>query len=196
MRSKPKVFGIGFHKTGTTSVAEALRTLGYSVTGPNGVDDVDIAAMVRDMAWRLVEQYDAFQDNPWPLLYRELDERYPGSKFILTPRPSEDWIRSVVRHLGGTATPMREWIYGEGDPTGNEALYVSRYERHNREVLEYFKGRTTDLLVLRLTEGEGWDKLCPFLGHQVPQVVFPFTNRASDRERPSFAGRLLRRLLG
>jgi UDP-N-acetylmuramate-alanine ligase len=38
-----KVFCIGFHKTGTTSLAVALKTLGYRVTGPNGVHDPDIA---------------------------------------------------------------------------------------------------------------------------------------------------------
>jgi len=90
---------------------------------------------------------------------------------------------------------MREWIYGEGDPTGNETLYVSRYERHNREVLEYFKGRTTDLLVLRLTEGDGWAKLCPFLEQEVPHVPFPVRNKASDREHRPFAARLFKRFL-
>jgi hypothetical protein len=32
---KTKVFGIGFHKTATTSLAKALSYLGYRVTGPN-----------------------------------------------------------------------------------------------------------------------------------------------------------------
>ena len=31
---KTKVFGIGFHKTATTSLAKALSYLGYRVTGP------------------------------------------------------------------------------------------------------------------------------------------------------------------
>ena len=60
----PKVFCIGFHKTGTTSLAVALRQLGYRVTGHNGVSDADIAEKVYEMAYGLVEQYDAFQDNP------------------------------------------------------------------------------------------------------------------------------------
>src|SRR5215472_9937783 len=36
---KTKVFGIGFHKTATTSLAKALSYLGYRVTGPNWVDN-------------------------------------------------------------------------------------------------------------------------------------------------------------
>lgn len=106
-----KVFCIGFHKTGTTSLGLALRELGYSVTGPNGIRDPNISQNVYDMAFRIVEQYDAFQDNPWPILYRELDDRYPKSKFILTLRSSESWIRSQVRHFGTQRTPMRAWIW-------------------------------------------------------------------------------------
>jgi hypothetical protein len=178
-----KVFGIGFHKTGTTSLEQALTALGYRVTGPDGVDDPHIAKNVHRMVDRLIQRYDAFQDNPWPVLYRYLDERCPGSKFILTLRPTAKWIASVVRHFGTDTTPMREWIYGVGSPRGNEDRYVRRYERHNEEVLAYFAGRPDDLLVLHLTEGEGWEKLCPFLGKPVPCHPFPHANEAGVRER-------------
>ena len=177
----PKVFGIGFHKTGTKSLALALRRLGYRVTGSNDVYNPNIARDVQALVRRLVTEYDAFQDNPWPILYRELDRDYPGSKFILTLRPTEKWIGSVARHFGAESTPMRKWIYGVGAPKGNEEIYVERYERHNREVREYFRERPGDLLVLRITEGEGWEKLCPFLGKPVPNMEFPHENRAADR---------------
>src|SRR5210317_30486 len=159
---KPKVFSIGFHKTGTTSLEIALRKLGYRVRGCFGTKDPDIADKVFDMAFAMVADYDAFEDNPWPVLYRELDERFPGSKFILTRRPADAWIRSQVKDFATTETPMRGWIYGEnaGCPEGNEDVYVARYERHNREVLEYFKDRPDDLLVFDLPAGDGWDKLC------------------------------------
>jgi hypothetical protein len=176
---KSKVFCIGFHKTGTTSLAVALRLLGYRVTGPNGTKDPDIAEKVYDMAYSLVEQYDAFQDNPWPVLYKELDKKYPGSKFILTRRSAESWIRSQVKDFGLSETPMRHWIYGVGCPEGNEDIFVARYERHNREVLEYFRDRPEDLLVFDLPTGAGWENLCPFLGEEVPATPFPHANKAS-----------------
>jgi hypothetical protein len=195
-----KVFGIGFQKTGTSSLAGALAMLGYRVTGPNGVNDRRIAEKVRKMAFRLTEKYDAFQDNPWPVLYRELDQWWPGSKFILTVRPTAAWIRSTVRHFGTATTPMREWIYGVGCPQGHEDVYVARYERHNAEVLEYFRSRPDDLLVLRITEGDGWDKLCPFLHKAIPATAFPHANKAEVREsslgaRLASAGQRLVRLL-
>lgn len=180
--SVPKVFCLGFHKTGTTSVREAMTMLGYSVAGPNGLKDPDIARNVHRLAFRLAERYDAFQDSPWPLLYREMDERYPGSKFVLMLRPSDEWIESQVRHFGERTSPMREWVYGVGCPKGNEAIYVARYEQHNREVLEYFSRRPADLLVLTLSNGDGWEKLCAFLGKEIPNAPFPQSNRAADRE--------------
>jgi hypothetical protein len=131
----------------------------------------------------LVEKHDAFQDNPWPILYREIDQKYPGSKFILTLRPTDDWIRSVVSHFGSQVTPMRKWIYGVGSPKGSEQIYIDRYEKHNEGVLRYFSDRPKDLLVLRITEGDGWERLCPFLGvKEVPSIAFPRANTAEDRE--------------
>lgn len=176
-----KVFCIGFHKTGTTSLGIALKMLGYSVTGPNGVNDPNISANVYDMAFRLVEQFDAFQDNPWPILYKELDSRYPGSKFILTVRPANEWIASQVSHFGTRETPMRAWIYGKGCPKGNERLYVERFERHTREVTSHFSHRPHDLLVMDLAAGDGWDELCTFLGTAVPTVSFPHANTSRSR---------------
>ena len=181
MSTRPKVFGIGFQKTGTSSLAAALRTLGYDVTGTISPGRPDIAARALDLAREVSQQHDAFQDNPWPILFREMDELHPGSRFILTLRDTDDWFESVHAHFAGRSTPMREWIYGVGDPDGNREAFVERYERHNREVREYFADRPDDLLVLRITDGEGWEPLCAFLGHQVPEGDFPHRNPADRR---------------
>ena len=99
-----KIFCIGFHKTGTTSLETALTMLGYRVTGCNGINDPDIEKNVLKMAFELVGQYDAFQDNPWPIIFKELDEKFPGSKFILTLRDSKSWRHSQVKHFGQKET--------------------------------------------------------------------------------------------
>jgi hypothetical protein len=189
----PKVFCIGFHKTGTKSLAAALEQFGYRVTGPDGVRDPDIAKNVHDMAHKLVAEYDAFQDNPWPVLFREMDQRYPGSKFILTMRSPEAWIASMVGHFGSKVTPMRTWIYGVGCPEGNEALYLDRYNAHNRDVLAHFAGRPDDFLVMDLARGDGWEKLSPFLGKPVPDTPFPHANKAKEPARGSLLSRLFGR---
>ena len=176
-----KIFCIGFHKTGTTSLEVALRKLGYRVKGSFGAKDPDIASKVHALAYAMVDEFDAFEDSPWPILYRELDQRFPGSKFILTRRPTANWIQSMVKDFATTESPMRRWIYGDnaGCPAGHEEIYVERYERHNREVVEYFSARPDDLLIINLPNNDGWSRLCPFLGHPIPDEPFPHANKAS-----------------
>lgn len=183
MMNEKKVFGIGFHKTGTTSLAEALKVLGYSVTGPNGVDDPDIEYNLMPMAMKLAQEYDAFQDNPWPIVFKEMDEAFPRSKFILTIREEDQWIKSVCKHFGRDSTPMRKYIYGQGHPQGNENLYLKRYRKHNEDVAKYFAGRQDDLLIMDITKGDGWEKLCEFLGKEAPSIPFPHENQARNRNQ-------------
>lgn len=180
-----KVFCIGFHKTGTSSLGRALRLLGYNVRRSELSDfkTPRAAQEILDFAFAQAEQYEAFRDNPWPIVYREMDRKFFDSKFILTVRPAANWINSVVRHFGAETTPMREWIYGAGCPQGNEEIYLARYERHNREVIDYFRERPNDLLIMDLTENEGWEKLCRFLGKEIPGAPFPHVHKAESRER-------------
>lgn len=178
-----KVFCIGFHKTGTSSLGAALSLLGYRVGGPFGVRDPNIAEHALGEAVARLARFDAVQDNPWSVLFAELDRRFPGSRFVLTVRPEEEWLASVVDHFGGTSTPMREWIYGFGDPVGHEAAYRERYRRHNHEVGAHFAERPEDLLVMHLESGDGWDQLCPFLDREPPERAFPHANRGSATRR-------------
>ena len=174
---KAKVFCVGFHKTGTKSLARALAILGYRVTGPNGARDPRIAERALPMALEIAACFDAFNDNPWPVLFREMDAAFPGSRFILTRRSADGWIASVVRHFGDERTPMREWIYGPGRaaPRGNERAYLDRYRRHNADVRTYFSGRKR-FLCMDITAGDGWDALCNFLQVPVPDQPFPHMN--------------------
>jgi hypothetical protein len=175
---KTKVFGIGFHKTGTTSLARALRLLGYRVTGPNGVGDPDIRTKLFPMVEVLSRQFDAFQDNPWPLVYQHMDQMHPQSKFILTIRDPDQWAASQAKYFGRQSTPMRQMIYGVGFPEGNEEIYKSRMKQHNEEVIEYFKNRPNDLLVIDLTAQNEWEPICRFLDEPIPRAPFPHANQA------------------
>ncbi len=183
MMTPPKVFGVGFMKTGTTSLGRALEVLGYRVKGPFGLTDPTIAETGLETALQLATEYDAVQDNPWCILYRELDQHFPGSKFILTLRPVDQWLESVTRHFGYRTSPLRAWVFGEGRPKGNEALYARRYADHTAAVRHYFQDRPEDLLILRLTEGDGWAQLCPFLNVPIPPVDFPWANDTTTRRR-------------
>lgn len=181
--SSPKVFSIGFHKTGTSSLSVALKHLGFrvkekTISNPN----LDKESLF-EMATEGSEAYDAFRGDYWSLIFREVDHQFPGSKFILTMRPADTWIASVVDHFDTYDTEVRQLLYGAPSPRGHEDVYIKRYEQHNQEVLDYFRDRPDDLLVMRITEGDGWDKLCPFLGREVPSSEFPFTNKGKSREK-------------
>jgi len=183
-----KVFVIGFQKTGTTSMGAALEKLGYQLGGgfrvnhPRGVPiplpitQDKLANAARSFALRA----DAFEDNPWPIVFKEMDQAFPGSKFILTRRDPGSWIDSMKRHFGEHGNPMRTFIYGNGSPVGNETQYVCRYQRHIDEVMAHFVDRPDDLMILNLETVE-WADLCAFLDKAVPEEPFPHRNKAEDR---------------
>lgn len=169
MTGKRKVFGIGFQKTGTTSLHVILDKLGYHIASyhefrhlakQEGLTMDDIRAH----ALKIAPEYDAGKDTPWPLLYKEMDAAFPGSKFIHVTRDPEAWIRSAVTDFEKFDNWIHHAIYGTHHPTGNEDIWLERYNRHNAEVADYFKDRPDDCLFLRLEDGITYEKVCDFLG--------------------------------
>jgi len=182
-----RLFGIGMHKTATTSLHAALQLLlGYdSAHWGNAHWAKSIwTEMKADGRSITAEKHYALCDLPITLLYRELDRAYPGSKFILTVRDESAWIESVRNHWDRNANPFREaWdtdpfshkihqaLYGRR--TFDEFAFRERYRRHNAEVIKYFRDRPDDLLVMDMDAGAGWSELCSFIGRPVPPCEYP-----------------------
>jgi hypothetical protein len=169
---RPKVFGIGFQKTGTSSLGGMLTHLGYKVAGY--ADFRDFAdregltwSEIEERALTVAKSADAAKDTPWPLLYEHLDSAFPGSKFIHVVRDTESWIKSAVADFGDTPNAIHELIYGVPTPKGHEETWVAKYEQHNRDAAAYFAGRHDDYIRIRLEDGLSYADLCPFLGHPV-----------------------------
>jgi len=180
-KSEPKIFGIGLSKTGTTSLANALQILGYRVRDNMGVvryAKEDLSSI--DMS--IVESFDALTDTPIPSFYRELDARFPGSKFILTVRDAQGWLKSCkkqfTQRFADVQTDAHKRLFVDlyGTDAFEERGFARGYERFVSGVREYFKDRPGDLLVIDVTAGEGWYKLCAFLGKPVPEIPFPKAN--------------------
>ena len=178
-RQGGKTLVIGLGKTGTSTLGVMLKTLGYDVCGPNkpilrAVRAGDLSAF--DPA---LDAHDAFEDWPWPLAYRHAVERFGKSaKFILTVRASaENRRRSLEDHAYGV-DPLRSMrlAIGRYRPFGHEAEMIRIYEDHNREVRAFFADRADQLLEFCLEAGDGWDKLCLFLGRPRPDVPVPHAN--------------------
>lgn len=188
-----RIFGIGMHKTATTSLSRALKILGFD------------SAHWKDAHWAKaiwkqmnengksikLEHHYALSDLPIPLLYEKIDRAYPGSKFILTVRDEQRWLRSVQNHWDAEKNPFRyQWdddpfthrihqmLYGRRD--FDAEIFLERYRRHNAEVREYFKNRPDDLLVMDMDRGAGWRELCEFVERPEPGVAYPFAFKTEE----------------
>ena len=179
-----RVFGIGLHKTATTSLHRAFQMLGFDSlhwgTGEAPAIWEEVNAAGRSLT---LERFYAISDLPMPLLYQQLDRAYPGSRFILTVRDPAKWLKSVERLWDPAFNPTRwTWdvwpisnrlhkaLYGRTD--FDAEVFLDRYLRHNAEVKHYFQERPGDLLVMDMEAGDGWGKLCGFL--EMPEIGEPY----------------------
>lgn len=186
LKSLPtRVFGIGLHKTATTSLHKAFQILGFDSF--HWGNNRKAWRIYNEMTYTgrsvLIEQSYSFCDLPIPMLYKKLDTAYPGSKFILTIRNEEGWLKSVKALWDPNINPWYDWdkqpyshriheaLYGRRDFHGE--TFLNRYRQHNQEVVEYFKGRQEDLLIMNMDKGAGWKELCGFLNQPIPEVQYP-----------------------
>jgi hypothetical protein len=191
------VWGIGLTRTGTTTLNAALRILGYDSTHWPTTHEL------------LYGDLPAATDECVSALYKYLDFRFPGSKFVLTERNEEAWLRSTEKHRRDVLTAEylhrlqfaprtaeNERRYTEvvftqmtlyGTLAFDEAKFRHGYRQYHADLERYFANRPRDLLCLRICEGEGWEKLAPFLGHAVPSVPFPYEGMLLDRPPSSRA---------
>lgn len=181
-----RIFGIGMQKTATTSLDKALQLLGFD--SAHWLDGKWAVAILREMRAKgrsdTLERHYALCDLPIAILFRELDRSYPGSKFILTVRDEVDWLVSARAHWSYEHNTHRpDWdlypaahfihraTYGQKyfDPI----VFLARYRRHNAEVLEYFRDRPDDLLVMDMSRGASWRELCEFVERSIPEEKYP-----------------------
>jgi hypothetical protein len=176
-----KIFGIGLSKTGTSSLAQALQRLGFRTKDCMGARRY-IAGDLSSLDMDTVLAHDALTDTPIPSFYRELDARFPGSKFILTVREREGWLASCRKQFNersaATQSDAHRRIFEDlyGTNVFDAQRFAAGYERFVAGVMDYFGERPADLLVLDVTAGEGWEKLCPFLDRPLPDLPFPKAN--------------------
>lgn len=163
-----KIFGLGLSRTGTHSLSAALERLGYTSKHYPHLSRVMAEA----------ELYDSLTDTPVIPYMEALDVKYPDAKFILTVRDPKDWIISVELHwklakANALSTKKnRILVYGRVDWDKDDFMRV--YKKHVAKVRAYFKDRQDKLLVMNIRQGDGYNKLCPFLGLPVLDEPFPY----------------------
>ena len=195
-----KIFGIGFPKTGTNSLNGALRRLGYNAIHHCPAYCKANAANIPISAWSYIlnpigwDSLTNFGEHIYPLL----DKEFPNSKFILTVRDKRSWLKSVRKHfdlsplfdksnhcIGGRSRLIKV-VQTFHYPSYNEDYFSILYDNHFRNVKHYFKDREQDLLTIDICGEEGWEKLCHFLGKDIPNVPFPHKNKTRFKKNAHF----------
>ena len=170
----------------------------------------DAAARGEPVDWdRLFAGYRATVDLPSCLFYRELMEKYPEAKVILTVRDPERWYDSAspdhllrperVPEMGRRAQPpdarFRRMIDQLWDRMfrgrfEDRAFAIDAFNRHNEQVRRDVPADR--LMVYEISQG--WGPLCAFLGVPVPEgKPFPHLNDAAEfRARIERGARIVR----
>ena len=173
-----KIFGVGLHKTGTSSLHHALSLLGFRSFHAAGKHRKISEKTGTLFPQSIMSHYDAFTDHPFPTHFKEADREYPNSKFILTVRDLDSWLQSVRRHIKrNQSNPFYRGAFGHYDETKEIALW----HQHIEDVMTYFTARPNDFLIMNIIEGDGWTPLCAFLDLPVPPGPFPHWNKSVSR---------------
>ena len=151
-----KVFCIGLHKTGTTTLANFFREYGFRDT-----HSTNWANSKSKLAW-----YDFFSDggshfnNMNEIDFQRLFTKFKQSMFILQTRDTEKWVLSKLRHAGWTKDTIiqpddlekikhENWRY-------KSLLTIEKFIEHKinyeNEVVSFFKENDINrLLVIDIT---------------------------------------------
>jgi hypothetical protein len=197
------VIGVGFGRTGTLSLKAALETLGFgpcvhmlplfgdperaalfhkAATGDTGALEAALAGHRSTVDW------------PGTYFWRDLVERYPTARIVLTTRDPQRWYDSAHRTIFAAAhapAPDHQdpeqalvmamahavvWDGQFGGRFGDREHAVRVFEEHNEAVRRTV---AADRL-LEFQVGAGWEPLCAFLDRPVPAEPFPRLNDAEQ----------------
>ena len=171
-RGYPKVFCIGYLKTGTTSFGVAMIRLGFK----HCKFDKEINQWYKNgQIERILNHaryFESFDDLPWNKvdLIFQLDKRFPRSKFVLLLRDESAWLKSFQKHR-----------IEFNRPKVLSKKAIASYQMRNKKLKEYFKNRENQFLIMDITAGDGYEKLCPFLGLPVLNEPFPHVNKSQKK---------------
>jgi len=181
--NKTRIFGVGLPKTVTTTLGRCLSILGYRVKGFD-IDAVEAVFDGRvDQVVESMHSFDACRDAPWFYHFRQLDDAFPGSLFVLTVRKdAETWLERGIRHDQRMTDPVSkrssELFTRHFEDMGIDTERPTDiYNIHNESVCRYFEGQDSRFRVLNWESGHVWKELCDFIGVAAPNdIPFPHEN--------------------
>lgn len=148
----------------------------------------------KDADWvRAYQGYDAAVDWPTAAFFDTLYDLNPDAKVILTVRDPKKWFQSVSRTIYEwpnvdetwpnqilNARSMARVVVRDGEIGANflnreqelKQKFISNIEHVKRIV------KPENLLIMEV--GEGWERLCQFLGKDVPSTPYPHCNEGNN----------------
>lgn len=189
-----KVVGSGFGRTGTKSMQTALNLLGF---GPcHHMVEVfkhpeSMALWIEAAAGRpnwdaIFKGYHSMVDYPGASFWRQIAAYYPDAKVLHTVRDPDKWFDSTQATIFAPDGPAMS--DGPLAPFLNSFMGAFREHVHDRAFMTNYFRRHTDevkaaipaerLLIFEV--GEGWERLCKFLGVPVPKEPFPSENSTAE----------------
>jgi hypothetical protein len=135
-----KIFVIGFNKTATSSFHALFNLL--------GINSVHTDKPVME----IIDNYEAFTDG-YHLKFTDYFNKYPDSLFILNTRPIKKWLISRYKHA--VTEDWRDcWCWPVSENLTN--IWINEREYHFKNVLEFFKEKSKQLVILNI-EKKGWE---------------------------------------
>jgi hypothetical protein len=191
-----KVVGTGLGRTGTKSMQTALQVLGFGpchhmvevFAHPESMNDWIDAAEGRPDWPRIFQDYRSVVDYPGAAFWRELTAFYPHAKVLHTVRDPDKWFDSTQATIfrsdnsaAAAADDLRgrfftSWMGPLREHLADRAFMTDHFRRHTEAVIAAIPAER--LLVYEV--GEGWDRLCAFLGVPVPEEPYPSENSRED----------------
>lgn len=191
-----KIFGIGLNKTASSSLLDAWDLLGHRSEiyhPPSDKLRTQVVLSAFNKSYKLmfdrIDAFKYFKDRPFNVwdTYKIIDKHYLDSKFILTIRDEEKWWDSVDRWLNNLVPNHHEteqmrldkieiYKFHFGVDSFSKESFIDYYNKYNNEVRNYFNGKD-NFLEMNIEDGDGWNKLCSFLGESIPDMPFPHSNK-------------------
>jgi len=173
-----KLIIIGLPRTGTTSISFALLEQGFKVAHTAFTKQTFKLAQV-------------ISDTPCYCDYQQLDELFPGSKFVYLDRALDQWIPSIQMLLNKMKTnlqpeghfhPIMKRCFNQtfellttDNPISTEHL-THCYQQHQKHVFNYFAARE-DFISINVSHKNSLQKLLAFIGISTHKnMVFPHLN--------------------
>lgn len=182
-----KIINLGAHKTGTKSLREAMRSMGYKIAPQNRWYQRENfklqvkGGILTGIFQILQEDYDFYCDSPFNFnqIYKNIDSE--NTKFILTIRDPKKWFDSFVqwaKKMPYVNSPEGDsaFSYGGYIVEENRCVIMCRYNLRNHAIKDYFGDK---LCVIDVDDKDKMNTLCEFLDIKRPDFEWPHLNKAN-----------------